>query len=68
MMNTFSDDMLLLLKVVLTCLTAGGALIGVAKLLYKELDSHFWLKLLLEGCSPMFVVGAVCVGIKHLFA
>ena len=68
MMNTFSDDMLLLLKVVLTCLTAGGALIGFAKLLYRELDAHFWLKLLLEGCTIPFVFVAVCVGVKHLFA
>ena len=67
-MNSLSYDMLLLTKVLLTCLTAGGALIGIAKLLYRELDDHFWLKLVLQGCIPMFVVGAVCVGLKHLFA
>ena len=66
-MNTLSYDILLLLKVVLTCLTAGGALIGIAKLLYRELDAHFWLKLLLEGCTIPFVVAAICVGVKHLF-
>ena len=67
-MNTLSTDMLILLKVVLSCLAAGGALIGIAKLLYRELDDHSYLKLLLEGCISSFVVAAICVGIKYLFA
>lgn len=65
-MRTIFDDIFLLLKVVMLCLVVSGALIGIAKLLDKDIDNQLLLRHSLAGAIFSFAIAAICIGIKYL--